>query len=85
MGLLIEELAQHYFSKTLTMAAIFLSGLGSLLVMLRWNGHAKPFDSLYPALGGFACSVVQSTIFLLLAATVTKDEIATAYVGVVPC
>lgn len=74
-GALISRTGRY---KWMTIAAMLLSSSGYLLMMLRWRGTERWYESLYISFGGFGSGVLQSTTFVHLAASLPADDIAIA-------
>ena len=58
-----------------------LSAIAYTLLIVRWRGHTNVWESLYVFPGGLGTGIAYSAVFIALAASVTKEEIAIAGTG----
>lgn len=58
-----------------------LSAIAYTLLIVRWRGHTKIWESLYVFPGGLGTGIAYSAVFIALAASVTEDEMAIAGTG----
>ncbi|TVY18331.1 Vacuolar membrane amino acid uptake transporter fnx2 [Lachnellula arida] len=58
-----------------------LAAIAYTLLIVRWRGHTKIWESLYVFPGGLGTGIAYSAVFIALAASVTEDEMAIAGTG----
>ncbi|KAL8306486.1 hypothetical protein RB597_003005 [Gaeumannomyces tritici] len=77
-GLVIKRTGRY---KLLLIGATALSSSAYFIILLRWHGHTRAWEALEILPGGMGTGIVQTVIFVAIAATINPSHKAAAMSG----